>query len=79
MYMKAYPRKTHADTKVLRSLLKKHFHSQMKKQKIGELRVSCVDGGRSGKGVMVTEKYEKPWSKMGETRESSCFSQRKLP
>lgn len=54
--MKAYPRKTHADTKVLRSLLKKHFHSQMKKQKTGELRVSCVDGGRSGKGVMVTEK-----------------------
>ena len=68
--MKSYAMKTHADrgSKVLSPLLRKLVHSLMNKQKIGELRVSCVDGGRGGERVIVTEKYGTHWSRVGKIR-----------
>lgn len=59
--------KTHADrgSKVLSPLLRKHVHSLMNKQKIGELRVSHVDGGRGGERFIVTEKYGTHWNMVG--------------
>ena len=59
--------------KVLRSLLKKHVHSQMKKQKTGELKASRVSGKRGREAIIGTERYERPWENVGEIRESTAF------
>lgn len=52
--------KTHADrgSKVFSQLLRKYVQSLMNKQKIGELRVSHVDGGRVGERVIVTKLWD---------------------
>lgn len=65
--------------KVLTSLLKKHVHSQMKKQKTGELKVSRVSGKWGREGIIGTERYERPWENVGEIRERTAFPRKSHP